>query len=247
MPILAEYCQVLQEESERVCGTALPPELIHLILFRWGGLEHPTATLIQGVMSRPHDIGPWRGWALPYSTIPRHVFGDVPSAETMADPATEFAAYITDCTLGLSNLSDDGQRARHELPDGRVFVYGLSLRLQNALAHSILDEGVWWLCGPPMFTHGVRCSQRALWIMAAQCRGMSQHHMRAFRRGPTPLATKLELCNLLRRAETDRSWRLWYDLARAHPGGMGATVLGSSVDWGCSRDASASAAMVYEK
>jgi hypothetical protein len=38
---------VLQEESERVCGTALPVEIVWLILCRWGGLVSPSAMAIK--------------------------------------------------------------------------------------------------------------------------------------------------------------------------------------------------------
>jgi hypothetical protein len=45
--LVAEYCRVLQEESERVCRTALPLEMVWLILFRWGGMQTLTARLIR--------------------------------------------------------------------------------------------------------------------------------------------------------------------------------------------------------
>ena len=44
--MIAEYTRLLQEESERVCGTALPLELVLAILLRWGGMTSPTAMVM---------------------------------------------------------------------------------------------------------------------------------------------------------------------------------------------------------
>ena len=64
---LAEYHRVLQEESERVCGRALPPELIRLILYKWGGFEHPAAEMLRRCMS---DVGPRRSRWVEAASLP---------------------------------------------------------------------------------------------------------------------------------------------------------------------------------
>jgi hypothetical protein len=43
-----EFVEVLQEGSERVCGTALPIEIVLAILFRWGGMVSPTTLALRG-------------------------------------------------------------------------------------------------------------------------------------------------------------------------------------------------------
>jgi len=50
MAAVTEYHRVLQEESERVCGKHLPNEIVWMILYKWGGLQTPTATLIRAEM-----------------------------------------------------------------------------------------------------------------------------------------------------------------------------------------------------
>jgi hypothetical protein len=62
------HLMVLQEESERVCGAALPTEIVLAILFRWGGLVSPTALAVKTapelrefrewlVSAHPRDLG----------------------------------------------------------------------------------------------------------------------------------------------------------------------------------------------
>jgi hypothetical protein len=46
------HVTLLQDISEAVCGTALPPELCRMILIRQKGMQSPTAALVCGRMRK---------------------------------------------------------------------------------------------------------------------------------------------------------------------------------------------------
>lgn len=53
--------------------------------------------------------------------------------------------------------------------------------------------------------------------MAAECRGVPEMIVnRCYQPRPFPSATKPELYQLVLRAETDHTWRFWYDLYLAY-------------------------------
>jgi len=55
---------LLQEESERICGRALPPEMCRKILFEQGGMVSPTAQVVKTDGQKCDHYGRmihWRG------------------------------------------------------------------------------------------------------------------------------------------------------------------------------------------
>jgi hypothetical protein len=66
--VVGDFVAVLQEESERVCGTALPVELVLAILVEWGGMRSPTAVAlrtdprVRGFRTFAESWGWDRGW-----------------------------------------------------------------------------------------------------------------------------------------------------------------------------------------
>jgi hypothetical protein len=220
MSLLGEYCWVMQEESERVCGTALPVEICHLILLKWGGLRHPTATAIRGLMSPVHEVCGFDVQVVPHHSIQRDQLVG-PVAASRVDPDAMRVTLITNSHWLREERGGerpDGPHTFTMLRDGRVLVYGMSARLSQLLCHGVSDEGVWWGANSPLFADGLQCSQEGLWQMAAVARGVSNWHLNGLTKcNLTTEATKPELCALLRRAETDYSWKFWYDLAAVYP------------------------------
>lgn len=66
--MLDTLIHLLQEESERVCGTALPTEICRIILIRWRGMQHPTARIVSPMDGTIHPLryqaqAAWEQWA----------------------------------------------------------------------------------------------------------------------------------------------------------------------------------------
>ena len=66
--MLDTLIHLLQEVSERVCGTALPTEICRIILIRWRGMQHPTARIVSLMDGTIHPIRDqaqtaWVRWA----------------------------------------------------------------------------------------------------------------------------------------------------------------------------------------
>lgn len=220
MSILEEYYQVLQEGSERMCGTALPVEIIHLILFKWGGLMHPTAAVIQGLILPVHNVCGFNVQVIPYHSIsPEQIVGSVQHNEL--DGEAVRLIYIT-----LHNLLCEKNAAEPPnagdgftmLRDGSVLVCSRSIEMTRLLYRDITDEGTWWAADELMFEDGIHSSKMGLWSMAAACRGWPIKGCKVLCNTHIETdVTKAELCALLRRAETDYSFKFWYDMATVLP------------------------------
>ncbi len=235
MAFFAEYCCVLQEESERVCGTALPQEIIHLILLKWGGLRHPAATAIHRLMSPVHEVCGFNVQIVPHHSILRdQLAGEV--APSQVDPDATRLTLITNSHWLREERGGerpDGPHSFTMLRDGRVLVYGMSGRLSQSLCRTIRSEGVWWGANSPLLGDGLQCSKEGLWMMAAAARGVPLKYVAVIcQNGFNTETTKAELCALLWRAETDHSWKFWYDLASVCPKEVGIFGMGLGIGAG---------------
>ena len=106
------HFQVLQEESERVCGKHLPDEIVWMILYKWGGLQTPAGAAIRNLMKMSqHNTLGQRHRPVPYGTFSQSDVGDLISQEQLHDPSTEFVMHVSNVrlvrrTVATENLSD---------------------------------------------------------------------------------------------------------------------------------------------
>lgn len=196
---VAEYSRVLQEESERVCGTALPVELVRMILFRWGGMQTRSAALVRAELSVIRvaafaglfaEVRP--GTRLSCNLRPPRVVGPrlANDYNTMPAPWLSFVYGALETQPGdLATLGHIDYKTDRVDSDAR------GMDLVTLLVYTGVPE---------------------YWEAAAECRGLSTGWMsprlkRSFMPGYTR-AGKHEMYRLLLRAETDPSWRFWVDL-----------------------------------
>jgi hypothetical protein len=118
--VLAEYYNVLQEESERVCGTALPVEIIHQILLRWGGLRHHNAASIAMRMLVPLNVNGRYSPLVPCGAI-ESMRGDGYVVGMLAS-APEFPAYDISMTLSSERFMFP-YHGQQQLTDGRLSIW----------------------------------------------------------------------------------------------------------------------------
>jgi hypothetical protein len=219
--VYEKYFQVMQEGSERVCGTALPVEIIHLILFKWGGLMHPTAAIIQGLILPLHNVYGFNVQVIPHGSIsPEQIVGSI--QHDQLDGEAVRLIYITLhkllCEKNATESSPNAGDSFTMLRDGSVLVCSRSIEMTRLLYRDITDEGTWWAADELMFEDGIHSSKMGLWTMAAACRGWSIKNCKVLCNTHRETdVTKAELCALLRRAETDNSFKFWYDMANVFP------------------------------
>lgn len=224
---ITKYHQVLQEESERVCGKHLPDEIVWMILYKWGGLQTPSGAVIRNLMatSSRNSLGQ-RHRLVPYGLFSKGDIGELISQEQLDDPATEFVMHVSNVRLvrqtvateNLSKLLDQHAYTMRSTAQGPVLVWVSppSILYERTSPCAIWKwQGLDMLHEPP--GDGIRMRKRYLWAMAAKYRGVSELIVaHGYRTRATPTATKPELYQLLLRAETDHTWRFWYDLCLAH-------------------------------
>jgi hypothetical protein len=207
--VFAEYYNVLQEESERVCGTALPVEIIHLILLKWGGLEHPAAGCVRRELTTPvtcygcpdapvsvADKSRMSCTLMP-ATTPRDYFLRHVAAGKIPYFDHPHAAFVLEANFVGGAVSPDYIRVGHVgYRNQEVEINANAHVLASVLAH---------------------CGVVEYWRAAAECRGLSVDHWMS--NGTTRLFMppytregKRDMYRLLLRAETDPSWRFWPDL-----------------------------------
>jgi hypothetical protein len=206
-----------------------------LILLKWGGLRHPAATAIRGLMSPVHEVRGFNVQIVPHHSIPRDQLVAEVAPSQVAPDATRLTLITNSHWLREERGGErpDGPHSFTMLRDGRVLVFGMSSRLSQLLCHGVADEGVWWAGFLPPFNHGLRCSQEELWQMAAVARGVPLRYVTVIcQNGLNTTTPKPELYALLRRAETDRSWKFWHDLAAVYPKEVGTFGMGFGIGAG---------------
>lgn len=229
--VVTEYQRVLQEECERVCGKHLPDEIVWMILYKWGGLQTPTGGIIRNLMtmSSRNSLGQvFR--VIPYGTFSQDDIGDQITEEQLDDPSAEFAIPIYNVQLVryidtkrynelVSPLNPDGASQICLTAQGPLLIrawWPPYLLIERTSPYS-----VWQWRGLDIWEEplgpGMRMRPNYLWAMAAKCRGVPDRYLRFFyRHNRPPTATKSELYQLVLRAETDHTWRFWYDMILAH-------------------------------
>lgn len=226
------HFQVLQEESERICGKALPAEIVLMILYKWGGLETPTARIVWKLMNTTiHNTLGQSLRFVPHGTFSKGELGGFLTEEQLRNRSTVFVSHIPTAII-LRSVGVEGvdmrllspySTAMWQTTKGPIFVQpACSFRLSFRLSERTTPSSIWkwqgldtWMEPPGA---GMRMRSTYLWAMAAQCRGVPEPYVRlCYRARDPPSATKSELYQLVLRAETDYTWRFWYDLVSTNP------------------------------
>lgn len=120
--MILSYIQVLQEESERVCGRHLPEEIVLAILYRWGGLQTPAAVLIRKRMNTPLFEGRPESVLVPCvsADLRRRGWVEGMLASTPENPAYDISMVLSSDRFMFPH---HGQQS---LADGRVVVWRVS-------------------------------------------------------------------------------------------------------------------------
>jgi len=226
--IVTDYHRVLQEESERVCGRHLPDEIVWMILYKWGGLQTPTGGIIRNlmVMSIRNSLGQIHRF-VPSGTFSQDDFGELVSEEKFHDSSTVFASHINDVRLAqwiITTRSSEFNWCPYayqtrSTAQGPVLVR--TMYRSYLLSKPTSPYSVWQWQGIDIFQNphraGMWMRPRYLWMMAAKCRGVPEMFIwPCYRYDMPPTAAMPELYQLVLRAETDYTWRFWYDLFLAH-------------------------------
>ena len=205
---IAEYHRVLQEESERVCGKHLPDEIVWIILYRWGGLQTPTAGLIRAEMRlMPAESSSKNDRYAPIDTTqwkPR-----VGPLAITKDIVTHFSLnnVLRTAPLKPVRFPINGYANLYAalLGNNTYFYYRLN---QNA-DHYFTAKNLRWRYG---FMIDDGYSERyAMWKAALEYRGCSDKLIERASRLGVWSYTNRDSYDLLRRAETDYTWRFWWD------------------------------------
>lgn len=114
--IVLTFVAVLQGESERLVGEALPMEIVLEILLRWGGMASPTAmALRKDAGSRRVRDCIWR-----HSRAPRNEFGGMECYCDTHKMGTIWAKYDSDQLRWVGEYLENGGRVPKRLRIHRV-------------------------------------------------------------------------------------------------------------------------------